>query len=121
MLKCTSDNQKTNTTLFLILLLVMLFSGCSSSLPKDVELLLEDTYSWTSYEIVSAQKAKYPEKYPGTFGTIAPKEEAWCIIINTSKYGIVPFIATRIGNNWEDGLFSWENSFKQIGCTNWQE
>ena len=58
-------------------------SACSSKLPKEVENLLASEYSHTTYSIVSYQKAPHLENYPGFAGITAPKDEVWCIVVQS--------------------------------------
>lgn len=105
---------------YLILFLSLMISACSPKLPKEIETILEEHYSYTSYDIVSFQKAPYPENYPGPWGTLAGKNEVWCIIIQTPDWGISPKIFYRLGELWEQGGVSAQQFFNQLGCTNYQ-
>jgi len=98
----------------------MTVSACSSKLPTEIESILANNYSHTTYSIVSYQKAPHPENYPGFAGTTAPKDEAWCIVVQTPEYGYSAVIAHRLGGHWSTGGPSYQVFFEQLGCTNYQ-
>ena len=109
----------------LIFGIVMISDLISPNMPKDVTKLLDRRYSFTTYSIVSYQRAPYPENYPAFGGTTAPKDEAWCIVLQYPGvldpqdiyHGV---IAHRLGRNWSTGGPSGESIFLMLGCTNYR-
>ena len=102
----------------LVVFLLSTISACTSKLPKDVEDILANHYSYTTYSIVSYQKAPHPENYPGFAGTTEPKDEVWCIVVQTPEYGYSGVVAHRLGRNWSTGGPNYQMTFEQLGCTN---
>lgn len=106
-------------------------SACSSNkptstkLPQAVENLIANQYSHTTYSIESYQKAPYPENYPGFAGTTAPKDEVWCIVVQSPGvldpqdiyHGV---IAHRLGGSWSTAGPSYQTTFEQLGCSNYK-
>ena len=117
--------MKSYKMLCLVLFVVLVVSACSPTLPKEVENMLAEHYSYTTYSIVSYEKAPYPENYPGFAGTTAPKDEVWCIVVQSP--GILDpqdiyhgVIAHRVGRSWSSAGPSYQTTFEQLGCTNYQ-
>ena len=103
-----------------IVFLSVTISACSPKLPKALENILASNYSHTTYSIVSYQKAPHPENYPGFAGNTAPKDEVWCIIVQTPDYGYSGVVAHRLGGSWSTAGPNYRVTFEQVGCTNYQ-
>ena len=110
---------------YLVRFVSLLVSACSSKLPKEVESLVSNHYSYTTYSIESYQKAPHPENYPGFAGATAPKDEVWCIVVESPGvldpqdiyHGV---IAHRLGGSWSTAGPSYQTTFEQLGCTNYK-
>jgi len=104
----------------LIVFLLSTISACTPKLPKEIEKLISNNYNFTTYSIVSYQKAPHPENYPGAFGSSSGKDEAWCIVVQTPEYGYSGVIAHRLGGHWSTAGPNYQVTFEQIGCTNYR-
>ncbi len=106
-------------TVLLLLVFCVTVSACARKLPKEIVNLLDERFDYTSYQIVSYQKAPHPENYPGFGGSLQAKDEAWCVVVETPDWGYSRSIYFRLGNHWSVGV-QYKQFFEQVGCTNYQ-
>jgi hypothetical protein len=115
--------RNTSRIIAMILLTSVILIACSSSLPKEVKLLLNEKDS--PVDIVSFQKARYPENYVFGFGVYKNGvDEAWCITYNFTdpnwiQYNPTSNVAVRLGNHW-DLMSVYEYQWEQMGCDNYR-
>lgn len=100
-----------------VIIVAILLSACSEKLPSNASSLLNTELKLKNYEILSYQKAPYPENYPSYYGEA---DEVWCIVIDNkdSIVGVYGVIAHRVGNLWTTRSPSLKRNFEQVGCEN---
>jgi hypothetical protein len=110
--------SKKNISAINIIVLCLISTVCSLNLPKEIKNLLDDKYN--HYDIVSYEKAPFPENFPGFWGQLAAKDEVWCLVIETSDWGISNKLYYRLGGLWSENGISYQQVFEQLGCNNHQ-